>query len=208
MNDNNFNELTNVWWNKICKMTQWFKEVCPIMFTSSVVCSFLFILFQWSKTLLQMKYYNWVRDKNKRLCVWLRGCVWCVWCVLDEQESSLFIVLSTFNEKTTLILRINYFEQFQEVKRGERQQLMNRQKNRSTRTEARSVERLGRAGYMQLLDTFCLFARLTQELGRASWSSNLILSVSFCSSKASSKTLCTSSLNAIKTNNSHDFFNK
>ena len=45
---------------------------------------------------------------------------------------------------------------------------MNRQKNSSTGTEARSVEWSGRASYSRLLDIFCLFARPTQELARSS----------------------------------------
>ena len=53
---------------KLAKRIQSFKEVHSMMATYFVVSSFLFILYQWSiKTLLQMKYYNWVRDKIKEI---------------------------------------------------------------------------------------------------------------------------------------------
>ena len=65
-----------------------------MMVTSFVVCSFLFILFQWSKTLLQIKYYNWVRDKTIGYVFGL-GVVFDVF--LCEYESSLFIREITLN---------------------------------------------------------------------------------------------------------------
>ena len=70
-----------------------------MMATSSVVCSFLFILFQWSKTLLETKYYNCVRDKTKG---YVFGLEIVFYDIMDEYESSLFIVLSTFNDNCSL----------------------------------------------------------------------------------------------------------
>ena len=75
-------------------MTQWFKEVHPMMVMSSTVCSFLFILFQWSKILLLIKYYNWVRDKTKGYVFSLRVVFDDIWCMY---ESSLFIEEITLN---------------------------------------------------------------------------------------------------------------
>ena len=85
---------------KLAKRTQRFKKVHPTIATSSVVCSFLFILYQWSiKTLLQMKYNNWVRDKTK-------GYVFDLGVVFDDfswmSMRALFIVLSTFNDNCSL----------------------------------------------------------------------------------------------------------
>ena len=42
------------------------------------------------------------------------------------------------------------------------------QRHRSTKVEARSVERPGRAGYKKFLVTFCLFARPILKLARSS----------------------------------------
>ena len=75
--------------------------------TSSVVCSFLFILFNWSKNTHTNEVLQLSKRQNKRLFVWLRV----VFDVdFNKHDSSLFIVLSTFNEITNLILSINHFE--------------------------------------------------------------------------------------------------
>lgn len=64
------------------------------MDTSSVVCSFFLISFQWNKTTLTKKVLQLRKWITKTVCLGLAVCAW--WC-LDEQMSSLFIWVMSLN---------------------------------------------------------------------------------------------------------------
>ena len=108
-----------------------------------------------------MKYYSWVRDKIKRLCVWLRGCVW---CLLWVSMRALFIVLSIFNDNcslnTCLLLNNEWYEIAPRTWKVKKSILGVSEEPLDQNRE--------RASYRQLLNAFCLTARPTQELARSS----------------------------------------
>ena len=207
-NDNNCNELNNVWKKLKCK--NWHNDLRRFfqwwLRPPWCVVSCLYY-FNGVKTLLQIKYYNWVRDKTKSNVFGLRVVFD---DILDEYESSLFIVLSTYNDNcsldTCLMLNNEWVEVAPRTWRDKNSILGASEKPLDQNRElAQSSGLQAASGYILFVRSIHPRVRSVEQAGRANFS---ILSVSFCSSKASSKILCTSSLNTTKTNNSHDYFNK
>ena len=147
-----------------------------------------------------MKYYNCVRDKIKGYVFGLGLCLMFFWVGIR----ALSIVLSIYNDNcslnTCLILNNEWYKTAPRTWKVENQHPRQVRGTTRPKQRVRSVERVTDNFWMHSVWPF------DQPEDFARSSDHQTSSVRFSSSKVPFKTLCTSSLIIINTNNSHEYF--